>query len=45
MITKNIAAFCSEFEKRLAHKSVDEVITEMCGKSSVEIHSAFDYEF
>ena len=45
MITKNIAAFCSEFEKRMKHESVDETIAEMCGKSSVEIHNAFDYEF
>lgn len=45
MITKNIAAFCSEFEKRMKHESVDETIAEMCGKSSVEISNAFGHEF
>lgn len=45
MITKNIAAFCSEFEKRLAHESIDKTIAEMCCKSSVEISNAFGYEF
>lgn len=45
MITKNIAAFCSEFEKRLAHESIEKTIAEMCGKSSVEFSNAFGYEF
>ena len=45
MISKNMVRFMAKFEKELAHKSVDEAITEMCGKSSVEIHNAFDYEF
>lgn len=45
MITKDIAAFCSEFEKRMKHESVDETIAEMCCKSSVEISNAFGYEF
>ena len=45
MITKNIAAFCSEFEKKLAHESIEKTIEEMCGKSSVEISNAFGYEF
>ena len=43
MIAKNMVRFMAKFEKELAHKSVDEAITEMCGKS--EIHNAFDYEF
>ena len=45
MITKNIAAFCSEFEKRLAHESIEKTIAEMCGQSSVEFHNAFGYDF
>lgn len=45
MITKNIAAFCSEFEKRMKHESVDETIAEMSYKSSVEFHNVFGYEF
>ena len=45
MIAKNMVRFMTKFEKELAHKSVDEVITEMCGKSSVEISNAFGYEF
>jgi hypothetical protein len=45
MIIKNIAAFCSEFEKRMKHESVDETIAEMCCKSSREISNVFGYEF
>ena len=45
MITKNIAAFCSEFEKRMKHESVDETIAEMCCKTSREISNAFGYDF
>ena len=45
MITNSMVRFMAKFEKELAHKSVDETIAEMCGKSSVEIHNAFDYEF
>lgn len=45
MITKNIAAFCSEFEKRMKHESIEKTIEEMCCKSSVEISNAFGYEF
>ena len=45
MIAKNMVRFMAKFEKELAHKSIEETIEEMCGKSSVEIHNAFDYEF
>ena len=45
MITKNIAAFCSEFEKILAHESIEKTIEDVCCKSSREISNAFGYEF
>lgn len=45
MITRNIAAFCGEFEKRLAHESIDKTIAEMCCKSSRENFNVFGYEF
>ena len=45
MIAKNMVRFMAKFEKEIAHKSIEETIAEMCGKSSVEIHNAFDYEF
>ena len=45
MITKNIAAFCSEFEKRMKHESIEETIEDVCCKSSVEFHNVFGYEF
>lgn len=41
MITKNIAAFCSEFEKKLAHETIEKTIEEMCGKSSIELSNVF----
>lgn len=45
MIAKNMVRFMAKFEKELAHKSVDEAITEMCGKSSEEFSNAFGYDF
>ena len=45
MIAKNMVRFMTKFEKELAHKSVDEVITEMCGKSSCRTSNDFGYEF
>ena len=45
MITNSMVRFMAKFEKELAHKSIEETIEEMCGRSSVEIHNAFDYEF
>lgn len=45
MITNSMVRFMTKFEKELAHKSVDEVITEMCGKSSEEFSNAFGYDF
>lgn len=37
--------FMAKFEREIAHKSIEEAIAEMCGKSSVEISNAFGYEF
>jgi len=45
IMAKNMVRFMAKFEKEIAHKSIEETIAEMCGKSSVEIHNAFDYEF
>lgn len=45
MITNSMVRFMTKFEKELAHKPIEEVIEEMCGKSSLETHNAFDYEF
>lgn len=44
MITRNIAAFCSKFESEMSSKSIDEIITDMCAKSSETISNAFGYE-
>ena len=45
MITNSMVKFMAKFEKELAHKSVEETIAEMCGKSSEEFHNVFGYEF
>lgn len=44
MITRNMVRFMTAFESKMAHESVDEVIAEMCAKSSETISNAFDYE-
>ena len=45
MIAKNMVRFMTKFEKEIAHKSIEETIAEMCGKSSEEFSNAFGYEF
>lgn len=45
MITRNMARFMAKFESEMNTKSVDEVIAEMCAKSSEIISNAFGYEF
>lgn len=45
MITNSMVRFMTKFEKEIAHKSIEETIAEMCGKSSVEISNVFGYEF
>ena len=45
MVTNSMVKFMTKFEKELAHKSIEETIEEMCGRSSVEISNAFGYDF
>ena len=45
MITNSMVRFMTKFEKEIAHKSIEETIAEMCGKSSEEFSNAFGYDF
>ena len=45
MITNSMVRFMAKFEKELEHKSIEETIAEMCGKSSCITSNDFGYEF